>query len=64
MAVVQVTVEVRLSQPWPADVTIENVNRNARREAVQVLRDVLTSPSVMIVGEPRVKAIIAEEGTQ
>lgn len=57
---VQITVEVAVSQPWPASASVSEVHERAARETVEAIRALLGNSTIKIVGDPRVLVVIAE----
>lgn len=53
---VRLVVEVRLSQPWPGNATVEEVHRSAECEALQKVSHLDGHP-FRIVGKPKVDIV-------
>lgn len=56
VARVLVLIEVPLSQPWPPNATVDEVHRNAEREAIEKIERVSGHP-FLIVGKPSVQIV-------
>ncbi len=61
-ATVRVVVRVKLSQPWPGDVTAEQLFEAAGREAKEKVACALqyNGAELAVEGEPRVTMVIGE----
>ena len=57
---VQVTVEV-YAGVWGADCTVDQIHKQASRDAVEKVKNLVNSISARVVGEPKVTAIIVDE---
>jgi hypothetical protein len=63
-AVVTLTLEIDMSQPWSADCTISEVHRIAMQEypnAIAGLASCLQAGRVRVIGTPKVKSIITRQ---
>lgn len=59
---VQITVEVTLDNPWGPDATIADINRTARREAVELVQmHFRPEHRVSLFGDAKVIAVIVGE---
>lgn len=63
-ALVWVTIEVDLLQPWSPDESVSQVFKRAADEARELVRQKLTSACFRIVGNPRVTAVYMPESAQ
>jgi hypothetical protein len=60
-AIVTMTVQVHLSQPWGPDCMISQIHKQAASEARDKLISAIQSkPGMVLCGEPKVTAVIVE----
>jgi hypothetical protein len=64
-AVVKVSVEIQLTQPWNGKCPIEEVFKDAKRDAEEEITRLITNNErvycIRLRGQPEVTAILAEE---
>ena len=63
-AKVYMTLEVVLSQPWTEDCPASHIAKQAKSDAIISVNSMLKDayPYIHVIGEPRVKMIIADLG--
>ena len=62
-ATVLVTLRVNLTQPWGSECTLEQVYKQAAREAIEKVQVRNQRLDTEIVGEPKVSVVIASKGS-